>query len=534
MRLAEKPLVLHPGFEAPTPRAYQKDGAAALQRARRWLLSDEPGLGKTGQVLMAIEAMDPEAVRRVLVLSPASARFTWLREISKWLEGPVSAAVILGGKTCWLCTSVRGGELRRYELATDWRQNPDVLGAQFILANYDIVPKFREFFVRGWKDWKEQKFSDLPNWNLVVLDEAHMLAHADTQRTASVIGRWGKERTRGLCEKAERVWALSGTPIQNRPIDFHTILRTVGAGVFPGDRHKFGVKYCNAQLVEAAGQKHWDYSGASSLEELHARLKFCSTRRLKADVLKDLPAKTREVVVIPATPSARALLEREWALFAQLTGEAGTEIILDTEKERRTHRLRIGDHALRVVSGGLSIGQFSAYRKLLAMEKAPAVIEHITAALEGGREKVLVFTIHTEIAKTIHEALESYGSGLIIGETGAAAREREVKAFHEGPGRVLVGNIIAMGTNLTLHANGRCSLAIMAEPSFVPSQSWQAEDRLHRYGQTDNVLIQYLVVADSVEAAVIETMIDKHSVIRQALDGKAGECPFSGTVETTS
>lgn len=519
-------MIIHPGFDtAPKPRPYQEAGAFSLSRARRWLLADDPGLGKTGQALLALGLLPPhDPPRRVLILCPASARLTWLREVAKWVEGPSLTAVFLGGNEVWFCSSVRGGPTRRFrEVGRGWQADPRIHDPHFYIANYDLVPKEREFFVR----FPGHRF---PRWDVVILDEAHMLASPDTLRTASVIGRWGKDRQTGLCEKASRVWALTGTPIQNRPIDFHPLLRTIAPAVFPVDRHKYAVKYCNAKKIRFGKKTVWDYTGASRVEELHARLKFCMTRRLKGEVLTELPPKTREVVTLPATPSARALLAKEWEEVSALTGVEFPE-----DADCRARLASIGEEGLRAVHTNMHAGQASKYRAALGKEKCAMVAAHIADALEGGREKVLVFTAHTELAEGLLERLgKDYEVVEFLGKTGPAAREASVKAFHEGSARVMVGNIVSAGTNLTLHAHGRCSLAVLAEPDFVPARCFQAEDRIHRFEQVNPVLVQYLVVEDSIEAAVVERMLEKHAVIAQVLDGAEVTTPFGSRDTTTS
>lgn len=151
-----------------------------------------------------------------------------------------------------------------------------------------------------------------------------------------------------------------------------------------------------------------------------------------------------------------------------------------------------------------------------ALAKAPAVVSHLKDAMEGNRDKLIVFVHHKDVIDAMADAMQEVGVVQVTGDTPMAARQDAVDAFQNDPEvRLFIGNIQAAGVGLTLTAS---SHVVFAELDWVPGNMTQAEDRAHRIGQKNAVLVQHLVLDGSLDARLARTLIEKQAVLDQALD----------------
>lgn len=454
---------------------YQRDGIEYALKKKRAIIADEMGLGKTVQAIGVInEASD---VRSVLVICPVGLKLNWWREIDTWIS-PSREPYI------------------------------DV-------AAYSELKKIRT-----------------AKYDMVIIDEAHLIKNPKTQRAKEV------ER---LVRGAIRVLALTGTPIENRIAELWTLLRIVapeywcpprkpkagmrvlpssvvlmGSNVpktkkgFDANFFEYAKRYCDGKKLEfyKAGKRKivWDFSGASNLPELNRRLKeSCMIRRLKKDVLPQLPDKRREIITFPSVNPDH--------VWMQATG--GSDIM------RAVNSITV-DNYDEVVGKlrGSKIGftEWSLARHLQGIEKIPYLIEHIRSILEQ-THKLVIFAHHRDvITRLVAETLE-YGNAFFHGETGLAERQSAVDTFQNDPKcRVFIGSIRAAGVGFTLTA---ASHVLFAEIDPNPAVMAQAGDRVHRIGQRDSVLIQYAVSDRTIDARLCQILVKKEGVAALALDGQA-------------
>lgn len=181
--------------------------------------------------------------------------------------------------------------------------------------------------------------------------------------------------------------------------------------------------------------------------------------------------------------------------------------------------------ALRNVRS-VAFSEMSKVRHDLAVAKAPAVVEHVAEMLDGGVEKVVCWAHHHDVVDALRVGLERFGVVVVTGETPAEDRQAAVDAFQGGAERVFIGSITAAGVGITLTA---ASVAVFAELDWVPGNVSQAEDRCHRIGQRDSVLIQHLVVDGSLDAQMVQTIMAKQAVADRVLD--SGEHAAADPVE---
>ena len=424
---------------------YQKAGIKIMATRANNLLADEMGLGKTIQALGLINML-PD-IKRILVVCPASLKRNWRREARKWLCRDIPIRIIDGGKASWLPT-----------------------GCEFRIINYDILAK-HAVALRLWR------------WDLMILDESHAIKSNKAARTRQVIGwkdRIGDNSIDPI--PAKRKMFLTGTPVMNRPIELWTTLRCLAPEAFPNWRG-FVTRYC--------GYHYGDTSGARNLGELSDMLRqSCMVRRLKGDVLKELPPKRRQVMDV--SDSGKAIgeaLKEESRILGELAG---------LPKGQRVPFEKIAE-----------------VRRKTSEAKALQVVGHVKQLVDGGLEKMVVFAHHHSVMDIIEAAFPGE-CVRFDGKTPLDMRERALASFQTDPViKVFIGNIKAAGLGITLTA---ASHVVFAELPWTPAELVQAEDRCHRIGQTDHVLVQALVVPKSIDARMAELLVEKAEIIKDSLD----------------
>lgn len=448
-----------------TYRPFQVAGIEYMMKRDAVLLGDEMGIGKTIQAIGVINA--DSSIRRILVICPASIKVNWAREMAKW--------------------SVR-------KLTIGIAESGSVPSTDVVIINYDILSKNRPVI-------------DAVAWDLLIVDEIHHAKNSKAKRTQALFGNPSK---RLAPIKARRRVFMTGTPIVNRPAELWTLVKALDPKDLGSNFFKFHRRYCNAHHNGYG----WDFSGASNLEELQTKLrgKFL-IRRLKSDVLKELPAKQRQVILVPPNGSG-GIVEAEMRLYSQFRGAVEAA-------EKAAERAKAqGDSdgysaAISTLHGANKIAfeEMARVRHDTAVAKIPHVIEHLRECLEA-ESKVVVFVHHHDVAHALAEAFP--GSAVVTGETPPKLRMDQVDRFQHDPAcHLFIGSIHAAGVGLTLTA---AQLVVFAELDWVPGNISQAEGRLHRIGQLGSVLVQHLVFDGSVDAVLAQTIISKQEVIEWALD----------------
>ena len=467
---------------------YQKAGIAYAARRQAALIADEMGLGKTIQAIGLINY--DISIRRVLVVCPASLKINWAREMDKWLVRKLSIGVAS---------------------STEWPET------HVVIINYDIIDRHIEHI-----------HSVL--WDLLVLDEAHYVKNPDAKRTKLILGKrtWDPESGSWIVHQrpieARKRLALTGTPILNRPQEFWNIVdfctRHLSYQQKPEhfrSRTRFYARYAGYQQ----GYYGWEFTGPQNLEELQAEARrLFMVRRLKSQVLTELPPKIRQVIEVPSEGFERVLDEERKAYqnASDRIAEARSKMLVmrasGSEEEYR--------EAVRELRAAYTVA-FSDMAKVRHMvgvatlKAASALIEEI---LESGN-KIVFFCHHHDVIHGLQEICEKkLGPGstvLFYGEMSAENRQQSVDRFQNDKSvLVFIGSIQAAGLGITLTA---ASHVVFLELDWVPSNIAQAEDRLHRIGQPESVLVQHLVLQDSLTAHMAKVLVEKQQVIETALDG---------------
>jgi SWI/SNF-related matrix-associated actin-dependent regulator 1 of chromatin subfamily A len=200
--------------------------------------------------------------------------------------------------------------------------------------------------------------------------------------------------------------------------------------------------------------------------------------------------------------------------------------------EARAGRSGATEEELRELREGVHVafGELSKLRHATALAKVPLVVDHVKNALLAS-PKLVVFAHHRDVVSEIAAAFGDTAVTLTGSDT-TEQRQAAVDRFQEDADcTVFVGSIRAAGLGLTLTASAH---VVFAELDWVPAHLTQAEDRTHRIGQRDSVLVQHLVLQSSLDARMVRTLIKKQRVVDETLDGDPGEDLFAADMIAAS
>lgn len=421
----------------------------------------------------------------MLIICPASLRINWQREWRKW-------------DTKDLLVGFANGAFPRSDV---------------VIINYDILKKHNARI-------RERK------WDLLIVDEVHFAKNPSALRTQQIFGcTQKKDKKTGEITReaiapiaAKRRVYMSGTPLVNRPIELWGLIQSLDPKGLGQNWMHYVKTYCGA----FQGRFGWDVSGATNLDRLQEvlRSKFM-VRRLKKDVLKELPAKRRQIISVPPF-GCEAAVDEEIAAYEQ-SQVAITDAMVAVELAKASDNADEYTEAVKRLRSaqGIAFADMSAARKRTALAKVPFLIEHLESAIEAAG-KVVCAVHHHDVVDRLRE---HFGKSAVWLDGRAEMDERQaaVDRFQKDETCTLfIGSIKAAGVGLTLTAS---STVIFGELDFVPGNISQMEDRCHRIGQADSVLVQHLVLDGSLDAKMAKTIIAKQEVIDKALDREFKQSP---------
>jgi SNF2 family DNA or RNA helicase len=426
-------------------KPFQRAGVSYLLAQRRAFLADEQGLGKTIEALATLEA---DNAYPAVVVCPASLKLNWMRELARWLPG----------RSAQTLTGMGGAE-------------ESISRSDITVVNYDILaaraPALAAMGPRA-----------------LVLDESHYCKNAAAKRTQAVARLATSVPSDGL------VLALTGTPVMNRPPELVAQLRIIGRLADFGSGAQFGRRF---KGPDAHVRLHW-----------HLRSR-CFVRRLKADVLPQLPAKTRTVVPIELDNEAEYRLAEK-----------------DVIAWLRSRPLDLGELDAKVAAAlrAERLVRLGALKKLAAQGKLHAALAWIHDFCSSG-ERLVVFARHREIQRAV---IDRFPHALhILGEDSHAARDASLSAFQAADtseNQLIVCSIEVAGQGLTLT---QASNVAFLELDWTPAKHDQAEDRCHRISQQDAVNAWYLLAAATIDETMARLLERKRAIIGAVTDGREEE-----------
>lgn len=463
---------------------FQKAGIAYSLGKENVIIADEMGLGKTIQAIGVYNASDAKSM---LVVCPAFLKKNWEREIKKWNVKGTSVAY----------------------------SNGDFPNTDIVIVNYNVMEKFSSEIRKR-------------EWDILVLDEAHYVKNYKAKRTLYTLG--GKV-TKTVEENGHSVRKdiqitpipckrkifLTGTPMLNKPVELWSLINSLDPKTW-NNWYSYVKRYCDAHR----GKWGWEVDGASNLDELQKKLRSSFLiRRLKKDVLSELPPKRRQIIEIAADNGLGSVLKREQSLYSKFN-ENLENLYVAVEISKASENKDDYFDAVSALKGGYS-ALFSEMAKLrleMGLAVVPYVVEELSSIIDSG-EKVVCFTHHIEVAEKIYDGLKAvkganYDGVVVHGKKTDKQRDEAIERFQRDAFcNFFVGTRGAAGVGITLTAS---SNVVHAEWDWVPANISQADDRCHRIGQVNSVLVKHIVIEGSLGAYMAERVVEKQQIIDATLD----------------
>lgn len=439
------------------PYGYQREGIAYAIEKKRCILGDEQGLGKTVE---AIGLLTATRAFPALVICPASLKINWQREMRRF--GGLTAVIIDDrNRDTWQ----RFWELKR----SDGRPCAEVF-----ICNYESLRKFFVAKIRreGRFSLKSVDFDErISLFRTVIIDESHKCKTSSTQQSKFV---------QGICQGKEYILELTGTPVVNNNVDLIQQLNIMGRLEDFGGYTKFMARYC-------AGERK-----ASHLKELNYLLrKNCFVRRLKKDVLTQLPDKTRSYLVTDID-NMTEYKEAERDIIRYLVKWQDA----DDEKIQRAIR-------------GAVMVKMGILKQISARGKVQGAVDIIHNTIDGAEgQKLIVFCFLKEVVAALKREFPK--AVTVTGEDSAAQKQEAVDRFQtDADCRLIILNYKSGGVGLTLTA---ASNVLFVEFPWTAADCVQAEDRAHRNGQKNAVNCVYLLGKDTIDEYMYNLIQTKKTI----------------------
>ena len=435
---------------------YQKEGVemAFDKFGGRCLLADDMGLGKTRQALSFIGHCLPA---RVLVICPSYLRYHWTHALKEWLN--IDGQLVKKGK--------------------------ESLEGEACIVSYDMLSALK-----------------IPTgiFDVVVCDESHYVKSRKTKRTKAATP---------LVRSANFSMLITGTPALNRPIELFAQLNMLRPS-YVKNYTSYAKRYCNGKSTPFG----YDDRGSSLGHELNWVLRHgFMVRRLKRDVLTQLPPKTRHTVWLEIKTDVE--VEAGFRKWKKLN-----ETLYKLPSGSEQQRLQMFERQ-KVISE-LFVKTSSA--------KCDAIVRWILNALEQGRSFIF-FAYHQVVLDAVEAAVAGlYEYMRIDGAVPAHKRQQRVDAFQKDDTiRIAILSIMAAGTGVTLTRVSEC---VFGELYWVPGVMIQAEDRIHRISQTERCNIYYLLGTGTLDTYVHPTLCKKLMTLDSLVDNRTDRT-FDGKTTTT-
>ena len=464
---------------------FQKEGVKKmLTMDSNILLADEMGLGKTvqGAVYLALKKNSVPA----LIVCPASLKMNWAREIEKWTN---YRTYIIDGRNPQHLTKEF---IQKYPV---WIINYDILAVenkeekekemerrkQAKAMNYPY--KKKTIKVDGWCDKLIEH-----NFQTIIADEVQYIAEPETIRARAMI-----QISKAL--PYSKKLFISGTPYETKTSQFFTCLSILAPDEF-NNRYKYLMRYCDPVKTFFG----WKFDGLSNAEELHEKISKFMIRRLKKDVLTQLPPKIRAVVPMQVTTAERKIYDEVDWQFEQ--------DILNGTKDKKQQ-----------------IGHISHLKQASYQAKEKAVVKWIKDYLTFQNQKLVVFIYHHSTYDALMKEF-GYCSVGLTGATPPSERQTVVDKFQNDDKVFLfIGQIKASGVGLTLT---KASATCFVEFGATAPQHEQAEDRVHRIGQTaDSVMAYYLILENSIEEDIMKTLERRNKDLKKVMNNEDNASLFN-------
>lgn len=354
-------------------------------------------------------------------------------------------------------------------------------------------------------EYAAENFSKLREFGFdsIVVDEAHYLKEPKAKRSIAVLGPKGIVRG----EKISRVWLLSGTPAPNHAGELWLMLYTFGM-----TKLKYR-EFLNTFCLTRPTSYGIKVSGTNrqKIPELQELLKPIMIRRLKKDVMKELPPIIYDHIFVEPGPVKTELLPS----FVQYHFPVDRREELFEEIDRQEKLLGDVIHNMKHPKGGADTaaiiqGMFdsvSTLRRYNGLQKVAPAVELVKKWFKFNPsqfEKIVIFCIHADVIEQLRIGLKELNPVVLYGKTPPHKRQKRIDKFQNNPKcKVFIGNIRAAGVAITLTSSHN---VLFVEQDWVPGNNAQAVMRCHRIGQQNTVFVKFLALDDSLDAHVMKIL----------------------------
>lgn len=539
-------------FPCPVGLSYMPFQNVGIQYAldrKNTLFGDQMGLGKTIESIGVVNVLTE--IEYCLVICPASLKINWKREMEKWfvrsmkieiassqyLPDPTTCNVVIMGyetarKFCYRPTQKDIDESKKRDSKKRQKLEEEIFvldrdlelyrsdrffnseKIDVLIAEREKIIAKRDSFIKKLEDKVYENpdfnkaFAEFP-WDCLIVDECHFIKNGKAARSKAVYKITSNKKL-----------YLTGTPIANRPGEMWPIVLSLDPERWKDKWNFFHKRYCGGSTRGVTME---------NLPELQRTLReTVMIRRLKTEVLKELPSKVRQVIEIEADELKELLrVERETyekgeKRREELQAKLELSKVNDNEDEYRSIVKQLKDEL------SAEFSELARIRSETAERKIPYLITHLENVLEQ-EEKIVFFCHHHSMVDGIMEHFGKIAVKLDGRVTNIEKRQEAIDSFQNDSNiKLFVGSIQAAGVGITLTAS---STVVCGELDWVPGNMQQAEDRCHRIGQKDSVLVQLVVLSGSIDAKMAHTLIQKIEIIEAALDSEIEVSPESEYVD---
>ncbi len=440
---------------------HQKVGFDILMNQPRFLIGDEQGTGKTKMLIDLMSALKAQGqIQRVLIIVKASLKYNWLEEVSTHSH-----------ESAWIYEGSPDSRRHLVEQFTASRSLYLIVGYETMRLDIEALAKVR--------------------WDAIIMDEAHKVKDPNSKTGKAI-----------HFLNAPRKYALTGTPIVNRPEEAYNLLKWLG----------FETRTYNEfmQYYFVGNGRNW-IPRPPRMVELQNRLRSVMLRRRKQDVL-DLPDKIRQTIYVDLTPQQR-----------QVYRDLRDKMKLELQDETLTIMNALAKITyLKQATGSVALVGVEESEMSAKVRAAKALVEDI---VDGGG-KAIIFTQYKKFYERLKEEFKAYNPAYISGDVSShkkrgketSERQEMVHKFQQDEScKVFIGVTPACREGLTLTA---ASYVIFMDKEWAPAYVEQAEDRAHRIGTKNHVTIYTIAAKRTIDEGIERLLANKKELVAALVDGK--------------
>ena len=445
---------------------YQEEGMLHLSFGRRVLLADDMGLGKTIQAIAAAALLKQlRDIQHVLVVTPASLKHQWAREIRRFTS--LSAQVI------------EGNQIQRRQQYRDLQF--------FNMINYELVRLDEKEIARR-------------EFDLVILDEAQRVKNWRT-KTADTVKRL----------RSPYAFVLTGTPLENRLDELYSVFQVIDPTIL-GPLWRFNQRYYETERRPSGSYKVLGYK---NLDELRHRIAPYVMRRVRDEVLLDLPERLDSNFFVEMTPPQWDAYYEYEQRVARLMAQARRRPLTPEE-----HHILLGSLIkMRLICNALALHdpEIKPQDRERTAPKLRELREILGEEVAGNGHKAILFSQWSGMLALTEPALEKLKVGYVklTGDVPTHKRGALIEQFFDDPRCKVFLSTDAGGVGLNLQA---ASMVVNLDLPWNPAVLDQRIARAHRHGQAHTVNVINLIAQGTIEERMLDTLAAKRAVFDAAFN----------------